>query len=207
MDDDVTLLRYRYPDGRLQAAFPLRRIEETDQRFVGWLPVGSEIAYWSTEAGDDPRVVPLAERFRQRLGYSRRTWTGGSVLRVIPWDEPWQVLHFWDQHGGFSGWYVNLESEKQRDHLGVTSVDWHLDLLVSPDFVVTWKDEDEAEAAVGTEYLRERDLEAARETGQAIARDPEGFVDAVGHWEDFRPAPGLDRPLALPDGWDSPASG
>jgi predicted RNA-binding protein associated with RNAse of E/G family len=126
---------------------------------------------------------------------------------VVPWGEPWQVLHFWDEHGVFSGWYVNLESEKQRDLLGVTSVDWHLDLLVSPEYAVSWKDEDEAEAAVRTEYLRERDLEAARETGQAMARDPEGFIDAIGHWEDFRPAPGLDRPLALPDGWDAPASG
>lgn len=207
MDDDVTLLRYRYPDGRLQAAFPLRRIEETAERFVGWLPVGSEIAYWSTEAGDDPRVIPLAERFQQRLEYSQRTWTGGSVLRVVPWDEPWQVLHFWDEAGEFSGWYVNLESEKQRDHLGVTSVDWHLDLLISPGYAVSWKDEDEAAAAVQTEYLREQDLEAARETGEAIARDPEGFIDAIGHWEDFRPAADLRRPAVLPDGWEdlSPA--
>jgi hypothetical protein len=207
MDDDVTLLRYRYPDGRLQAAFPLRRIDETTDRLVGWLPVGSEIAYWSTETGDDPRKVPLAERFRQCLGYSRRTWTGGSVLRVIPRDEPWQVLHFWDEGGTFTGWYVNLESGKQRDHLGVTSVDWHLDLLISPEYVVTWKDEDEAEAAVRTEYLREQDLAAARETGAAIAAEPQRFIDAIGHWQGFRPGEELRRPLSLPDGWDGPTSG
>lgn len=204
MDLGTTLLRYRYPDGRLQAAFPIRLVESTPERLVGWLPVGSEIAYWATSDGADPRTVPLEARFRQALGTGRRTWSGGSVLRVIPYRERWQVLHFWDADGVFTGWYVNLESEKRVDQHGVVAVDWHLDLLIAPDFEVTWKDEDEAAAAVGTEYLREQDLTAARRTGERIAADPRRFIDSVGHWEDRRPSSEAGRALALPTGWDTP---
>ncbi|MFJ4076957.1 MULTISPECIES: DUF402 domain-containing protein [unclassified Curtobacterium] len=203
MESATTLLRYCYPDGRLQAAFPLLLLESTEDRLVGWQPLGSEIAYWATSSGEDPRATPLESRFHQILTTGRRTWTGSSVLRVIPLDEPWQVVHFWDASGTFTGWYVNLESTKQKHRLGVTAVDWHLDLLISPTFEVAWKDEDEAKAAVRTQYLREQDLLRARRTAEQIAGDPRGFVDSLGHWDTFRPHTNMHEPLVLPNGWDA----
>ena len=112
------------------------------------------------------------------------------MLRVIPLRERWQVLHFWDtQSHRFLGWYVNLESEKTRHDSSIDAVDWHLDLLISPDFVVTWKDEDEAAAAAGTPYLRIEDLQNARATGEAIAADPRDFINRIGDWRDYEPDP------------------
>ncbi|WP_164743517.1 DUF402 domain-containing protein [Microbacterium sulfonylureivorans] len=165
---------------------------------AGWTSTGTEIAYWATADGADPRTVPLGSRFRQRLTTARRTWTGGGMLRVVPLRERWQVLHFWnDATGDFLGWYVNLESEKLRREASIDAVDWHLDLLISPDFVVTWKDEDEAAAAAGTPYLRVEDLNSARATGEAIASDPRGFIARIGDWRDCRPDPELGA-LTLP---------
>ncbi|TCU46905.1 uncharacterized protein DUF402 [Curtobacterium sp. PhB146] len=113
------------------------------------------------------------------------------------------MVHFWDASGTFTGWYVNLESTKQKHRLGVTAVDWHLDLLISPTFEVAWKDEDEAKAAVRTQYLREQDLLRARRTAEQIAGDPRGFVDSLGHWDTFRPHTNMHEPLVLPNGWDA----
>lgn len=121
------------------------------------------------------------------------------MLRVVPLKERWQVLHFWDsQTGAFLGWYVNLESAKTRRSSSIDAVDWHLDLLISPDLVVTWKDEDEAAAAAGTPYLRLEDLRSARETGEAIASDPQRILDQIGDWRSFEPSPDW-KPLALLD--------
>jgi hypothetical protein len=191
-------LRYLYPDGRVQAELPMYVVEETAERIVGWLPVGSEISYWALPDGSDPRTVGLSRRFRQHLTTARRHWQGGSVLRVIPVGECWQVLHFWDTATGqFRGWYVNLESPKSIVGDTITAVDWHLDLWISPSGAATWKDEDEAAAAAGTPYLRPDDLMAARQTGQAVLTDVAGFLRRVGQWTSFTP-PDNWQPLTLP---------
>lgn len=129
------------------------------------------------------------------------------MLRVIPLDQRWQVLHFWDTGTDeFLGWYVNLESEKHRHGAIVDAVDWHLDLLISPSLDVTWKDEDEAQAAVGTPYLRPRDLETARETGSRIAANPRALSETIGDWTAFVP-PRSWGSLELPVGWADAARG
>jgi Protein of unknown function (DUF402) len=108
------LLRYRYPDGRLQAALPMRVVEDRPDRLVAWLAPETEIMYWALADGRDPRVVPLGERFRMPLRTAPRRWQGPGVLRVIPLQSTYQVLHFWGDDGTFSGWYVNLEAPKTR---------------------------------------------------------------------------------------------
>lgn len=197
------LLRYRYPDGRLQAALPLHVVEDREDRVVGWMPVGTEISYWAAENGSDPRTIPLEDRFVGRLGTAPRTWTGGGVLRVIPIHASWQAIHFWDMGtGDFSSWYVNLESPKRRRGPVLDAVDRHLDLVIDPLLRPSWKDEDEAAAAVKADYLSGADLDAARAAGERIAADPRAWVDEVGDWRDFRPDPAWG-PLRLPVGWDS----
>ncbi|WP_194409826.1 DUF402 domain-containing protein [Microbacterium cremeum] len=191
--------RYLYPDGRLQAAIPMHVVSDESDVVVGWTSTGTEISYWATLDGADPRTIPLDARFTRKLTTARRTWTGGGTLRVVPLHERWQVLHFWNtETDDFLGWYVNLESEKTRRACCIDAVDWHLDLLISPEFVVTWKDEDEAAAAVGTPYLRAEDLRSARATGEAIASDPRGLIARIGDWRDFKPAPECG-PLAFVD--------
>ncbi|MFT4235351.1 MAG: DUF402 domain-containing protein [Microbacterium sp.] len=173
-------------------------VEDRDDVVVAWLPDDTEISYWATEDGEDPRTMPLEERFHLRLVTRRRHWAGGGVLRVIPVHEQWQVIHFWNQQdGSFAGWYVNLESTKRRDGDRLDAVDWHLDLTISPDFEIAWKDEDEAAAALGTPYMRDEDLAAARAVGEHIAADPRALIDTIGDWRGFTP-PSRWHPLALP---------
>jgi hypothetical protein len=199
---DEMLLRYRYPDGRLQAALPLRVVHDDEAITVGWLPNGTDIMYWALADGSDPRRIPLAERFRQRLGTAPRVWQGPGVLRVMPKNGAFQVLHFWDEDQRFAGWYVNLERNRSRTGSFFDTVDQHLDLVITPDCNAVWKDEDEAEAAVDADQLPRADLDSARVVGESIMRDIDGLLTRVGDWRGWTPPDGFDRPLTLPSDWN-----
>lgn len=120
---DELLLRYRYNDGSLQAALPMRVVLDSADQLVTWLMPGTPIMYWALADGRDPRTVPLVRRFRQPLTTAPRSWQGNGTLRVMPAHQPYQVLHFWDDAGAFAGWYVNFESRKTRRGARLDAVD------------------------------------------------------------------------------------
>jgi hypothetical protein len=199
---DELLLRYRYRDGSWQAAPPLRVVEDSPTRVVGWLADGTDITYWALDDGADPRSVPLEERFTRELTTARRTWEGGGVLRVIPAGRPFQVIHFWGDSGAFAGWYVNFEKPTLRTGDRLDTVDWHLDLWIDPDGGARWKDEDEADAALAAGHLTAGDAATARATGAEILADFESFLLEVGDWRAYEPPTGWAS-LRLPDDWAS----
>jgi len=81
------------------------------------------------------------------------------------------VINFWDEDGGFRGWYVNFEAPFMRTGSVLDTVDWHLDLWIDPDGTWRWKDEDEADAAVAAGALSEGCLDQASDVGAALAGD------------------------------------
>jgi len=195
------LLRYFYEDGGNQAALPVRVVEDSAQRLVLWLAEGTEIMYWATQDGQDPRSLPLAERFAETLATAPRRWTGPGVLRVLLPQTPYQVLHFWDAEGAFQKWYINFEAPMERTSGRVDTVDWHLDLVIDSDGAARWKDEDEAEAAVAAGQLPEERLIEARHHAELILQDFAGFLSRVGDWRGFRPSEEWAL-LPLPTDWD-----
>lgn len=197
---DALLLRYLYRDGTVQAALPIRVVEDSPGRIVAWLADGTDIMYWALADGVDPRSVPLEDRFSRGLTTAPRKWTGGGVLRVIPAGRPFQVLHFWDGSGGFAGWYVNFESPTVRSGDRLDTVDWHLDLWIGQDRGSHWKDEDEAEAALSNGHLTAEDLAIARATGGTILGDVDALIRDIGDWRSFRP-PATWSPPPLPSDW------
>lgn len=112
----------------------------------------------------------------------------------MPTDEPYQVVHFWSETGDFAGWYINFEAPRRRHRDRIDTVDWHLDLWIAPDGVASWKDEDEAAAAVGTPHLRAEDLRAARTAGEALLANLSSWPAPIGDWRTFRPAPAWPTP-------------
>jgi hypothetical protein len=146
--------------------------------------------------------VPLELRFTARLTSAPRQWQGGGVLRVIPISLPFQVLHFWHEHGGFAGWYVNLEAPKRRTGDRLDSIDWHLDLWISPDLVSTWKDVDEAEAALAAGHLAPEDLAEAWRQGHDIIHQLAQWPRPIGDWRSFIPPPQWG-PMPLPSDWET----
>jgi predicted RNA-binding protein associated with RNAse of E/G family len=197
------LVRYFGSDGRQQMTLPMRVVEDRGDRTVAWLSAGSEITYWTTPEGRDPRSYPLNELFQQTLIAKRRRWIGPGVLRVLLQDVPYQIIHFWHDDGSFRGWYVNFEEPHQRHGTIFDSIDWHLDLWLPPDGTHEWKDEDEADAAVAAGVLRADELARARITGDGLLADPAALLKRVGEWRDFVP-PIEWTPLELPNNWDHP---
>lgn len=194
------LLRYFYEDGRHQAALPVRVVEDSSPRLALWLSEGTDIMYWATRDGRDPRSLPLEQRFTERLATAPRQWSGSGVLRVLLPDTPYQVLHFWDTDGTFRNWYVNFEAPMYRRGARVDTVDWHLDLLIAPDGTWQWKDENEAEAAVAAGQLTRERLGDARAHATEIVGDLSVFIARVGDWRGFRPSDEWSA-LDLPRDW------
>ena len=181
----------------------MRVVEDRGDRTVAWLSAGSEITYWATLDGRDPRSLPLSELFQQTLVAKRRHWEGPGVLRVLLPNVPYQIIHFWHDDGSFRGWYVNFEEPHQRSDGIFDSIDWHLDLWLSADGTHEWKDENEADAAVAAGVLRAEELARARITGSALLADSASLMRRVGDWRDFVP-PIEWTALQLPDDWDQP---
>lgn len=184
---DVVAFRYLYPDGRLQAVLPMHTVTDDGETYVGWTPPGTEIRYWATADGADPRDLPLAERFLAPLSTATRFWRGTGVLRVIPRSAGYHVIHFWDDERRFLSWYVNLETPKVEHGDLLDTVDSHLDLLVRPDGAVRWKDVDEAEAAVAAGAMSADVLDRAWRTGRAVEAQLATWPDPIGAWTDFVP--------------------
>lgn len=194
------LLRYFYEDGGHQAALPVRVVEESSERLALWLSEGTEIMYWATRDGRDPRSLPLDQRFAEPLATAPRKWVGPGVLRLLLPNTPYQVLHFWDTEGTFQNWYINFEAPMRRKGARVDTVDWHLDLVIAPDGTGHWKDEAEAHAAVAGGQLTQEHLLEARALGDSILRDFSAFVQRIGDWRGYRP-PDQWAALALPTDW------
>jgi len=178
----------------------MRVVEANQDRLVAWLAPGSEVMYWATEDGRDPRSLPLEARFRNRLTTASRRWKGEGILRVIMRDAPVQLVHFWHADGQFRGWYFNFESPITKVGTVLDTRDWHLDLWVDPDLRATLKDEEEAEAAVAAGHLSESELQLARSLAQSIAGDPRQWLIDAGDWSGFRPD-STWGPMALPVDW------
>jgi hypothetical protein len=194
---DEMLLSHVYDDGSPMADFPMRVVEETSDRLVAWLAPESEIRYWATADGKDPRSLPLQERFRSTMSTARRQWQGPGVLRVIFADTIYQVVHFWTPQGEFSGWYVNFEATSRRHGNQILTTDWQLDLWITPERVGQWKDEDEALAAIDAGALTSEHLAASFAVGHEILQDFDTFLARVGDWREWSPPPSWAA-MALP---------
>ena len=188
-ENNEILLSYTYFDGTPQADFPLRIVENTNRRLVAWLSAGSEIRYWETVDGNDPRSIPLERRFAEKLTTARRHWEGPGVLRVFLPDATYHVIHFWKPLGSFSGWYINFEAPARRERSTIHTVDWHLDLWITRDGIGHWKDENEAAAAERAGHVTQEQLDTSRTTGLKILDNFEDFLLRVGDWTSWTPPP------------------
>jgi len=200
------LLRYRYNDRSIQAAMPMQVVLDDPELTVAWLAPETSIMSWATVDGLEPRGIPLNRRFEQPLSTAPRTWRGNGVLRVMPAGLPYQVIHFWDHAHSFAGWYVNFEAPRSRIGACIDTVDWHLDLWIAANGKPRWNDEDEAQAALGTDHLRAADLQTARAAGQSVIDDIQTWPQQIDEWRSFRPDPAWKTRCYPPTGQRALAS-
>lgn len=183
---------------------PMTVVRDDASSLVAWLAPGTPLLRPVLPDGRDLRDVGPVEMFSAGRALQRDTWRGSGVLKVAPTGRPWSVWWFWADDGSFRGWYVNLEDVHRRDAAGVVTQDHVLDLWITADRTVHWKDEDELDAAVGAGRYSTSDAERfradARKVEELLRRWESPFAD---RWEDWRPDPAWPIP-GLPPGvrWD-----
>lgn len=183
---------------------PMRAVRDDADALVGWLAPNTPVLRPVLPDGSELRSVPAHEMFRSGRALGRSRWRGNGILKVAPTGAPWSVMLFWEGDWTFRGWYVNLEDPHQRDAGSIVTQDRVLDLWITPDRSVHWKDLVELEAAVETGRWSARDAERFR----ADARDVEAIVSRWGPpfadgWEQWRPDPSWAVPDLPADlAWD-----
>jgi hypothetical protein len=184
---------------------PVTVVSDGGDELVLWLADGTPTMTATLPGDIDLRSVSKAEMFGQRWLSRPHRWRNG-VLMVLPAGAEYATWLFFSPSGEFLCWYGNLQSRYVRWPGGVDIVDRQLDLVVTPDHAVEWKDEDELAAAVDAGWFTPEEsdatyAEAHRLAGLAQAGEPP-FDD---RWVGFRPDPGWPVP-ALPDDWAEPAT-
>jgi len=199
--------------GRLGWVRPARVVSDDERGLLVWVAQGSPVANEVAADGRPMRAMPFAEWVTLDYQVKQGTWDGPGVLKLMPPDAAYSVWWFRDrQHGGFAGWYVNLEEPAIRwddGHLaGVDVVDQDLDVWVHPDRSWRWKDEDElTERLAFPEHYWVADEAAVRAEGERVTKLVEaGQFPFDGTWCDFQPDPQWTVPESLPAGWDRPAA-
>ena len=159
-----------------------------------------ELVVLANRPGAETRLPVDADGKRLRVPDPNLDWQlergrwENWTIRVVRTGEPWSTLLFFDEHGAFLSWYVNLEEPLRRVPVGFDTLDWKLDLLAFPDGTRRFKDHDHLREAADAAFLDEREVLAAAERAETDPPWPTG-------WEQRPPDPTWPA-ATLPAGWD-----
>ncbi|MCC6268692.1 MAG: DUF402 domain-containing protein [Dehalococcoidia bacterium] len=185
--------------GRVKAAVPLRVVEDSSQRFVGWLPSGARFFL-----PVDGRGVLVKDVFGfEQLG--ELAWTvpeSAGQLVVCPLGGLYSVvMRFFGPGWQMPEWYINLQSPLTRTRIGFDSTDLILDLVVGKNGDWRWKDEEEFASAIARGFASESEARNIRDAGEAALRHAiAGHPPFDSQWLKWRPPSDWSVP-ELPAGW------
>jgi hypothetical protein len=183
---------------------PMTVVRDDEAGLVAWLAPGTPLIKPVLTDGRETRLAGPEGMFTEDRVLKLDIWRGTGILKVSPTGKRWSVWHFWAEDGTFNGWYVNLEAIHRRDtaERRTSTVDYVLDLWVTPDRTVEWKDEDELEGAVATGRFSAEEADRIIADGHAaekeIATWASPFADA---WHEWQPNPTWRLPEA-PTGYE-----
>jgi hypothetical protein len=172
---------------RVWRANAARVVADDDDLTVLWIPKGSPAMYPVDMAGCEVRIPSADALLAERFATS-------DALALLRPNARYSLWLFWGADGSFKHWYVNLERTIGWNGASFDMVDHKLDLIITPDATVRWKDEDELEQAASLNLLDATDVRM--DAAQLLERWP--FPTG---WERFRPEPEWPLP-ALPLGWE-----
>ena len=179
--------------GRVWSGRPYTVVEDSSSRLL--LYVGAGVRW----------VKPVPpDRLRERAWTLQEDTWYTEALRIVTPGSRHSVLLLWT--AGFRDlllWYVNLEDQMTRTHIGFDYLDQLLDIEIAPDLSEwSWKDEDEFEEAVVAGLLTSEEAHLVRAEGEKVIaalgarRSP--FSEP---WPQWRPNPDWTSPV-LPEGWN-----
>ncbi len=182
---------------------PVTVVADDEDALVLWLAHGTPTRVAQLPGGVDLRSVTKRQMFGQRWQSGPRDWVN-NVLMTLPTDAPHAIWSFFAPDGTFTKWYANLQSPGERWSGGVDIVDHQLDLVVSPDHAVDWKDADELEAALEAGwYTADDSVRIYAEAHRLAELAADGKPPFDDPWQGQRPDPLWPMPT-LPAHWAAP---
>jgi hypothetical protein len=195
------IVRREVWQGRPWLANPLYVVEDTDDLLVLYQPEGSP---WGFGPGDDWPTATGRHPY-----HGRTAWVGEGPLGLHRPGDPYAVWAYWRRPGREPwGWYVNIQMPFRRTEIGIDSLDLELDLLVSPTYEVTPKDEEHVFESASLGRFSRATGERIHALGEQLAGEirtgPRWWDDA---WSRWVPPVEMRRAPALDPGWlDAPAA-
>ena len=129
---------------RVMTALPMRVVADTRDALVLYL--APETAFQAARSPDGGPVRDLDVWVSVP-----QTWTGGSLVRIVPRQACYAVDLEYDAERAFTGYYVNFEEPLLSTPQGFDTVDLVLDIEVDPHG--EWRMKDEDDFAGGREML------------------------------------------------------
>ncbi len=175
-----------------------------------WLWVATGSTYRDIAGGDGTafREIPFGEWNDIPKALIPKIWDG-DVLMFHPHDAAHSVWFSFTERGEFRSWYVNLEEpacrwEDSAATAGIDTIDYDLDIVVSPDRSWYWKDEDEFAYHLGYPdvYWVDDPAPVWAEGKRVVALIEAGEFPFDGTRTAFRPDPLWTAPNELSEGWD-----
>jgi Protein of unknown function (DUF402) len=149
-----------------------------------------------------PKPQDLLSEHSLPLIDSQWIWT--DVLMLVPPTAAHAIYAMWEtDHKLFHCWYINLQSPLKRTRLGFDTMDFILDIVISPDLSVWhWKDEDDFNEAVRLGVYTADEAQAIRLEGERVIQQMQArlspFCDG---WESWKPPEDWHIPV-FPPGWE-----
>ena len=198
----TTTLQREYWRHQLVTVRPATVVVDTAEMLALYFPAGNTFLHGGMR---DRQQMPLEDRVRVYLSDDQPTLvempSHVNVLTLTPPGERHAVWLFWDDAWRFRTWYVNLQAPLRRTRRSVIVSDHLLDLVVTPDLVWSWKDEDEFEAVCAAGAFTAKERRSIRGEGERLAarieaRRPPFDAD----WPGWRPDPAWAVPT-IPADW------
>lgn len=186
--------------GRIKAAIPLRVVEDSPDRFVGWLPAGSRFFIPADAQGN---LVKDVFGFDHLIELSWAMPASPGQLVVVPSGALYSVLvRFYDPGWQVPEWYVNLQRSLARTEIGFDATDLIIDMVVSTTTGEwRWKDELEFAEAVEKGFMSAMEADDVRAAGEsALELAFNGGPPFDAEWLGWRPPSDWAAP-ELPQGW------
>ena len=185
--------------GRLNFALAAFLLEHTATYVAVHVPVGAP-----SFSRDGRRDGPRGEFLRPvnfAATFSATTWRGEDAVFVHRYGDNWSTWRWIDVHGQWRpGAYLNLEQNWRRTPIGWDTTDLTLDVVVTPDGAIVYKDEDELAWAEEQDVYEHDETERIRRIGQeAHAHASSGGWPLGADWTRWQPRPLPDLPTLHPN--------
>jgi uncharacterized protein len=191
---------YREIDGKNQIidVKPMVVVEDSEKYVILWCPLGT---LTKGPVLAKPKVKGETREWVDGL-LKDGVWKYAEILVIIRKNEKWATWIKWNKERIFQGFYVNLQSELNRHHLGFDIRDHQLDIEVSPDKVWNWKDQHELDYDVECGKFTDEEAKHIRENGNDVISNIENKKGVIyEEWEKWKPSRSWKKP-SIPINWD-----